>query len=76
MHKEQWIKVTEGLPELNMVTPYSTSVTSDYVLIFNGYSKRIGFIKQYYGTSQIHWFNDYCDIVDVTHWRYLPENPS
>ncbi len=76
MRKEQWISVKEALPEINMVTPYSTSSTSNYVLIFNGYNKRIGFIKQYYNDKQVHWFNDDYESIDVTHWMYLPENPS
>jgi hypothetical protein len=65
-----WIPVEERLPEF--VYPIGAEVknTSDYVLVYNGYTM---YISRLVG-GEIHWWEDNSELAP-THWMPLPEAP-
>jgi len=76
MLKEQWIKVTEALPELKYPEDKHI-VLSNVVLVWNGYSKKLGYRLFDQFNDCVVWRSDSegWDIRGVTHWMHLPEDP-
>lgn len=69
-----WIPVTDGLPKLEGVFPWSC--VSDDVLITNGKNVYCGYMAKF-GEEPVEWFDYGDDLVEgVTHWMPLPSLPE
>ena len=78
MRKEQWIGVNEWLPMISP-TKYNSTwnkiLLSNNVLVFHGMIS-IAYLK--FSNDEFSWIiaNEGFEISNVTHWMYLPEEPT
>ncbi len=72
-----WIKVSDCLPSITYNT--NNGIHPVKLLIFNGYQKKTAYFAWNSYDDTFYWLLDDDDeygLDEVTHWQYLPENPT